>query len=97
LIDRWPEWPSPVVILAGPTGSGKSHLAGIWAGLAGAAGSALAPAPMAIWSRHARAGAHRGCRPPAFDETALFHLINAVRENGTALLITAVSGQPAGR
>jgi chromosomal replication initiation ATPase DnaA len=30
----------------------------------------------------------------AYDETALFHLINAVRENGSALLMTSgVSGQ----
>jgi chromosomal replication initiation ATPase DnaA len=36
------------------------------------------------------AGAHRGHRPcTSFDETALFHLINAVRENGSALLITS--------
>ncbi len=30
LIDRWPNWLSPVTILAGPTGSGKTHLAEIW-------------------------------------------------------------------
>ena len=30
LIDRWPGWPSPVVVLAGPAGSGKSHLGAIW-------------------------------------------------------------------
>ena len=36
IVDRWPDWPSPVVILAGPTGSGKSHLARIWANRVGA-------------------------------------------------------------
>lgn len=30
LIDRWPNWLSPVTILAGPTGAGKTHLAEIW-------------------------------------------------------------------
>ncbi len=30
VIDQWPQWPAPVVILAGPVGSGKSHLAAIW-------------------------------------------------------------------
>lgn len=31
LIDTWPDWPVPAAALVGPTGSGKSHLAGIWA------------------------------------------------------------------
>ena len=26
VVDSWPNWPSPVVILAGPIGSGKTHL-----------------------------------------------------------------------
>jgi chromosomal replication initiation ATPase DnaA len=30
IVDRWPGWISPVVILAGPTGSGKTHLAAVW-------------------------------------------------------------------
>ena len=29
LVDRWPDWPSNMVILAGPVGSGKTHLARI--------------------------------------------------------------------
>src|SRR5262249_57024738 len=44
LIESWPEWPAPAVVLVGPEGSGKSHLAAIWAGEAG--GRFLtAPAP----------------------------------------------------
>ncbi|MGG2475988.1 hypothetical protein ACNVD4_11530, partial [Rhizobium sp. BR5] len=35
LIDEWPNWPSPVVVLAGPPGSGKSHLANIWKNISG--------------------------------------------------------------
>ena len=30
LVDRWPEWPAPVVLLAGPVGSGKSHVVEMW-------------------------------------------------------------------
>lgn len=30
-IDTWPRWPSPAGVLYGPAGSGKSHLAGVWA------------------------------------------------------------------
>ena len=36
LIDSWPEWPNRIMLLVGPEGSGKSHLAAIWAEQAGA-------------------------------------------------------------
>ena len=36
LIDGWPAWPAPVVLLAGPVGSGKSHLVEIWRAESGA-------------------------------------------------------------
>lgn len=29
-IDRWPDWPAPILALAGPAGSGKTHLAQVW-------------------------------------------------------------------
>lgn len=35
-IDLYPDWPAPHVALYGPAGSGKSHLAAIWAAKAGA-------------------------------------------------------------
>lgn len=90
IVDRWPDWPSPVVVLAGPTGSGKSHLASIWADRVGATRVSIdKPDPMVL--EHAAHGPvliedidHTG-----FDETALFHLINAVRQHGSAVLITS--------
>src|SRR5262249_61146007 len=36
LIEAWPDWPANAVALVGPEGAGKTHLAMIWAGLAGA-------------------------------------------------------------
>ncbi len=36
MIERWPDWPTPVLALVGPEGAGKSHLAAIWAAEAGA-------------------------------------------------------------
>src|SRR5690606_37804199 len=37
LIDGWPAWPAPVVLLAGPVGSGKTHLTRIWREASGGA------------------------------------------------------------
>src|ERR1700749_3647144 len=36
LIESWPDWPNRIMLLVGPEGSGKSHLASIWAEAAGA-------------------------------------------------------------
>jgi chromosomal replication initiation ATPase DnaA len=89
LIDRWPEWPSPVVILAGPTGSGKTHLANIWKERA-AASQILVLAGDEGAQRHAAAGPVliEDIDRDGFDETQLFHLINTVSQNATHLLIT---------
>ena len=35
-VDAYPVWPSPAAALYGPAGSGKSHLANVWAARAGA-------------------------------------------------------------
>ncbi len=35
-LDRWPDWPQPQVLLVGPEGSGKSHLARLFAARVGA-------------------------------------------------------------
>ncbi len=29
-VEAWPDWPTPVLLLRGPRGAGKSHLAQIW-------------------------------------------------------------------
>jgi chromosomal replication initiation ATPase DnaA len=36
LVESWPSWPARTVAIVGPEGSGKSHLAAIWAAAAGA-------------------------------------------------------------
>jgi chromosomal replication initiation ATPase DnaA len=90
LIDRWPDWPSPVVVLAGPTGSGKSHLGAIWREMSGA--TALDRRRIAEAAALADNGAHLfvdDADAGGLDETGLFHAVNAVRASGSHMLITA--------
>ncbi|UGV26411.1 chromosomal replication initiator DnaA [Rhodopseudomonas boonkerdii] len=90
LIDSWPDWPNRVMLLAGPEGSGKSHLASIWAEQAGAR-STMAHALTAATVPGALAtGALvvEDLTPDHFDERALFHLLNLAREDGAYVLIT---------
>lgn len=88
IVDAWPHWPSPVVILAGPPGSGKSHLAAIWRERAGAV--AIRPSPGTGAEEAAAAGpvVFEDADRAGFDDRTFFHVINNVRENGTALLVT---------
>ncbi|WP_398469188.1 chromosomal replication initiator DnaA [Tardiphaga sp.] len=91
LIDSWPDWPNRVMLLAGPEGSGKSHLAAIWAEEAGAR-STMAHALTAATVPGALAtGAVvvEDLSPDSFDERAMFHLLNLAREDGAYVLITA--------
>jgi chromosomal replication initiation ATPase DnaA len=84
---RWPEWPAPALILHGPPGSGKSHLARIWATRTGSR-----------WLEHAALAtadpnAHRTWvlddAEPIPDEAALLSFYNRLREGAAHLLLTA--------
>jgi chromosomal replication initiation ATPase DnaA len=77
--------------LTGPEGSGKSHLAAVWAEIAGARvlsarlldetglPTALATGALVV----------EDLEPATLDERALFHLLNLAREEGAFVLITA--------
>ena len=91
LIERWPDWPNRIMWLTGEEGSGKSHLASIWAERAGAR----------VISAHALDAASvpnalatgvlvvEDLKADAFDERALFHLMNLAREDAAFVLFTA--------
>lgn len=89
LIDSWPEWPAPVVVLAGPAGSGKSHLASVWA----SAADAIAVEPSAIGAMIADTEIDRPVviddADVDLDEHGLFHLMNAARGAGVQILLTS--------
>jgi chromosomal replication initiation ATPase DnaA len=91
LIERWPDWPSGAVALVGPEGSGKTHLASIWAEVSGARvlsarllGETDVPGALATGAL-----VLEDLSKDTLDERALFHLINLAREEGAFLLITA--------
>ena len=93
LIDAWPQWSDRVQLLIGPAASGKTHLARVWQALSGAealdAGTLRmdfvdamgAGTPLVVED------ADRG----AYEEKALFHLLNLARENRLFVLLTARS------
>ena len=90
LIESWPDWPSPVVVLSGPAGSGKTHLVHIWSERVGAA--ILQAGDIAAASSRARSEAPlaiENLTAGKFGEDALFHLINSVKESGATLLLTS--------
>ncbi|MDH6266745.1 chromosomal replication initiation ATPase DnaA [Rhizobium sp. SG_E_25_P2] len=91
LIDRWPDWPSPLVILVGPPGSGKTHLAEIWRRTASAARLGDQGADEAVRMAEDAPVLIEDVDRNGYDETLLFHMINAVRSHGRSLLMTARS------
>ena len=58
-LDRWPDWPAPALALAGPAGSGKTHLAPC---LRGARSGAVLLAPEALRRAAPRAARRRRAR-----------------------------------
>ncbi|MEM1065835.1 MAG: DnaA/Hda family protein [Pseudomonadota bacterium] len=91
LLDGWRDWPLGKLVLVGPAGAGKTHLAHVWAAetdarivpasdVTEASVPTLAEAP-ALAIEDADGG--------ALDERALFHLHNLLAEAKRPLLLTA--------
>jgi chromosomal replication initiation ATPase DnaA len=89
LLDRWPDWPASAVLLHGPPGCGKTHLAHVWQARSGAllcpadaltveAVPALAEASVIVVE-----GAERAAERP------LLHLLNLVADQRGHVLLTA--------
>ena len=88
-------WPLGKMLLLGPAGSGKTHLAHVWARAAGA--EILAAAALGQADIDARARGPlvledaQGVAGDARAEAALFHLHNRLAERRLPLLITATA------
>lgn len=92
-VDRWPEWPHPVLILVGPEGSGKTHLAAAWAQRSGAQTAQALDLKIetlpALLST--RALVVENVPEAGLPEKALFHLINLAREEKAHVLMTSAT------
>jgi len=91
IIDKWPDWPHQTIVLSGPEGAGKTHLANVWKTASGAR-MQNAEAISDQWISN-----HDGADPlviedfdrSRIDEQALFHLLNLAKERGFHMLFTA--------
>jgi chromosomal replication initiation ATPase DnaA len=90
IVGAWPDWPHPVLVVAGPGGSGKTHLVNVWRNLASAAviGAAALDDAAVTAAAGSRALAVEDADRGIGSEQALFHLMNLSREQGLSLLIT---------
>ncbi len=91
LIERWPDWPDRIMALVGPEGSGKSHLAAIWAETTGARVLSAKLLPETDLPSAFATGALvlEDLDAADLDERALFHLINLAREERACVLLTS--------
>jgi len=91
LVERWPDWPDRALAIVGREGAGKSHLAAIWADIAGARrvsaralGETNLPAALATGALVIEDAVG------PFDERALFHVLNLMRQQDAFVLMTAL-------
>ena len=96
-LDAWPDWPGPALVIFGPAGSGKTHLAQVFQAKSRA--RRVTPADL----RESQPPAYLGDAPAAIledadgvcgpgggnPEKAVLHLYNHLAESGRHLMLTA--------
>lgn len=89
-LDRWPSWPGPALILHGPPGCGKTHLAHVWRARSGA--PMLPPEGLTVEHLPDLLGTGAAVVVDSAEiaaERPLLHLINLVSERRGHLLLTS--------
>jgi chromosomal replication initiation ATPase DnaA len=89
---RWPDWPAPALVLHGPEGAGKSHLASIW--VARCDGRHLGTELGDVLDYDASRCYLADPAEPILDEVKLLQLYNRLKEDGGHLLLTATRRVP---
>jgi len=84
LIEAWPDWPASALAVHGPAGCGKTHLGHVFQEKAGD-GALFLTAPEDLPDLPERP--ILVLDEPRLDETAFFHLLNRVKNEGGSLLI----------
>jgi chromosomal replication initiation ATPase DnaA len=91
-LDKWPDWPAPFLVIYGPPGCGKTHLAHVF--MAKSDALQLTPAmisdaqlPTLLSTSENFVMDGKG----AFDEEALFHIYNDLASRSGHMLITATA------
>lgn len=87
-IGRWPDWGAPLLVLHGPPGSGKTHLAAVWREKAKAF-TVSAPADLAQYPALLIDDAAQRFIGDRAAEEALFHAYNRQKADGGHILLTA--------
>lgn len=93
-IDRWPDWPAPMLTLHGPAASGKTHLCAVWSAVSKAVfvkPERLTQESADLLMESGPALILDGIDPWIGDresEIALFHLYNLMREEQRTMLVT---------
>ena len=96
-LDAWPDWPGPALVIFGPGGSGKTHLAQVFEAKSNA--RRVTPAEL----RESQPPTYLGDAPAAIledadgvcgpggenSEEAVLHLYNHLAESGRHLMLTA--------
>lgn len=92
-LDKWPHWPARVLVLQGAAGSGKTHLAQIWAqksqAVMIASGKLAANLPALLQHQHIVVENTDALYGDEVGEQALFHLCNHAMQGGAMLLTVA--------
>ncbi len=93
-LDRWPDWPGPLLAIHGPAGCGKTHLAQVFMAASGA--RAIGREALGGTEPPSLLGKVRACVVEDAEaflggdlEEALLHLYNTVQETGRHMVLTA--------